>query len=136
MGEELFRKKSLDKIKSPESLNDYLRVANPGVWLLLAAVIVLLAGTCIWGIFGTMESTIPAAAVVEQDTAVCRLSPEDFSSVTVGMTVHLDAAEGTVIGTSSADCSCTVRLDRVLADGSYAAEIVTESIHPLSFVFN
>ena len=34
----LFREKSLEAIESPESLNDYLRVTSPQVWLVLAAV--------------------------------------------------------------------------------------------------
>ena len=38
----VFRKKSLDRVNSPEQLNEYIRVANPGVWVILAAVIVLL----------------------------------------------------------------------------------------------
>ena len=40
----LFRQKTLDRISSPEKLTDYLRVTNPGIWIFLAAVIVLLAG--------------------------------------------------------------------------------------------
>ena len=40
----LFREKSLEAIESPESLNDYLRVTSPGVWLVLATVVILLAG--------------------------------------------------------------------------------------------
>ena len=47
----VFREKSLDRIQSPEQLNDYLRVTNPTVWVLLAAVIVLLAGMLVWGSF-------------------------------------------------------------------------------------
>lgn len=43
--------KSLNRVKSPEDLNDYIRVANPGVWLVLVAVVILLAGVCIWGFF-------------------------------------------------------------------------------------
>lgn len=43
--------KSLNRVKSPEDLNDYIRVANPGVWLVLVAVVILLAGVCIWGLF-------------------------------------------------------------------------------------
>ena len=43
-GSSLFRKKSIDRIQSPEQLNDYLRVANPAVWVLLAAILLLLAG--------------------------------------------------------------------------------------------
>ena len=49
MSEEIFRKKSLDKVKSPENLDDYIQVSNPGVWLLLVSVIILLAGACVWG---------------------------------------------------------------------------------------
>lgn len=44
MSDQIFRKKSLDRISSPEQLNDYIRVANPGIWMILAAVIILLAG--------------------------------------------------------------------------------------------
>ena len=41
MSDQIFRKKSLDRISSPEQLNDYIRVANPGIWMILAAVIIL-----------------------------------------------------------------------------------------------
>ena len=30
MNEQLFRKKSIDRVSSPEQLNEYIRVANPG----------------------------------------------------------------------------------------------------------
>ena len=49
MSDQIFRKKSLDRISSPEQLNDYIRMANPGIWMILAAVIILLAGVCVWG---------------------------------------------------------------------------------------
>ena len=55
MKEDIFRKKILDRIKSPDDLKDYVRITHPGVWLLLIAVIVLLAGACIWGAFGVIE---------------------------------------------------------------------------------
>ena len=42
MNEQLFRKKSVERVSSPEQLNDYIRVANPSLWLVLGAVIVLL----------------------------------------------------------------------------------------------
>lgn len=56
MSDQIFRKKSLDRISSPEQLNDYIRVANPGIWMILAAVIILLAGVCVWGIFGHLDT--------------------------------------------------------------------------------
>ena len=44
MSQPIFRQKSMEKISSPEQMNDYIRVSNPSVWMILAAVIVLLAG--------------------------------------------------------------------------------------------
>ena len=51
----IFRKKSLDRISSPEALDDYLHVTTPAAWMILAAVIMMLAGMLIWSIFGTVE---------------------------------------------------------------------------------
>ena len=42
MAEPIFREKSLKRITSPEELGDYLRVTSPSVWMILAAVILLL----------------------------------------------------------------------------------------------
>lgn len=59
---DLFRKKSIEKVTSPEQLNDYIRVSNPGVWTVLAAVVILLAGACVWGVFGRLDSAVQTAA--------------------------------------------------------------------------
>ncbi len=53
----VFRKKSMDRVSSPEQLNDYIKVTTPSVWLVLIAVILLLAGMLAWSIFGTVEAT-------------------------------------------------------------------------------
>ena len=50
----IFRQKSIDKVSSPEKLDDYIRVTKPSVWMTLAAVGVLLVGTIVWGIFGEL----------------------------------------------------------------------------------
>ncbi|MBR0147438.1 MAG: hypothetical protein IJM25_12360 [Eubacterium sp.] len=50
----LFRQKSVDRMSNPEQLNDYIRVTTPSVWLVLAAVFVLLVGIVVWTIFGTV----------------------------------------------------------------------------------
>lgn len=65
MNNSIFRKKSLDKATSPEELNDYIRVTSPGVWLVMAAVILLLTGMLVWGIFGTVRMEDETGAVEE-----------------------------------------------------------------------
>ena len=44
------------RISSPEQLNDYLKVTSPKIWLLLVAVILLIAGLILWSSFTTIES--------------------------------------------------------------------------------
>lgn len=53
---ELFRKKSLDRVSSPEQLNDYIQVTSPSVWLVLAAIILLIVGMLAWSVLGTVEA--------------------------------------------------------------------------------
>ena len=68
MEESLFRKDSMDRISSPEQLNDYLHVTNPTVWVVLAAVIILLAGMLVWGFFAQIDSFASGTAKVEGGT--------------------------------------------------------------------
>ncbi len=52
----IFREKSIERVSSPEELNDYIRVTSPSVWLVLAAIIVLLAGMLVWSVLGTVDA--------------------------------------------------------------------------------
>ena len=51
----IFREKSLKKVTSPEELNDYIHVTSPSVWIVLTAIVVLLVGMIVWGIFGKVK---------------------------------------------------------------------------------
>ena len=51
----IFRQKSIDKVSSPEKLDDYIRVTTPSVWVTLIAIVLLLVGGIVWGIFGEVE---------------------------------------------------------------------------------
>ena len=50
----IFRQKSIDRISSPEQLHDYIKVSSPSSWVVLIAIIVLLVGVMVWGVFGTI----------------------------------------------------------------------------------
>ncbi len=52
MSESIFREKSLERVSSPEKLNDYIRVTTPSVWVILIATFLLLFGAIVWSIFG------------------------------------------------------------------------------------
>ena len=65
----IFRKTTLERISSPEQLTDYLRVTNPGIWAILTAVILLLAGIFAWSMVGTLETKSDVRVVVTENMA-------------------------------------------------------------------
>lgn len=130
MNEHIFRKKSLERIKSPEDLDDYVRIAGPGVWLLLGAVVLLLIGALIWGICGRVETSYEASASVKDGAAVVTVAGE-IPALNDGSFVRI---EGNEYPASEKDgvLSCVT----ALPDGEYASTLVTESTKPISFIWN
>ena len=51
----IFRKKSLERVTSPEQLNDYIKVTTPSVWIILAATLILIIGVLVWAAFGKIR---------------------------------------------------------------------------------
>ena len=51
----IFREKSMERIASPDQMDDYIKVTTPSVWIALLALVVLLIGILAWNIFGTVE---------------------------------------------------------------------------------
>lgn len=68
---ELFREKSLERISTPEKLNDYIKVTTPSVWLVLLAVVFLLVGILAWSALGTVS-------VEDKDGATKTVHPITF----------------------------------------------------------
>ena len=150
----------MKKAASPEQLNEYIRVTNPGVWLTLAAVIVLLIGACVWGVVGTLETTVDAVAVPDGSSVVCYVKDSGAQSVEAGDSFTVGKTEYTVksvSGTAQKVSKCPLLTERANYLGSFepddwvyeltveenapiqepcAVKIVTESVSPLSFVFN
>ena len=157
MNEQLFRKKSIDRVSSPEQLDAYLRVANPGVWLVIIAIAVLLVGVCVWGILGHLDTTVNAVAVCENGAVTLYVKDEDGNGVLSGMEVRIgeDSAAVTAISpmpikaqTELSDYVChvgsfgaedwvyAVQTDADLPEGVHSAKIIVESVSPMSFVVN
>lgn len=157
MNENLFRKKSIDRVSSPEQLDSYIRVSNPGVWLLLAAITVLLIGVCVWGVLGRLDTTLPAVAVVADGRCTVYVKEGVHEDIAPGMTVKLGDREYSVAsiplepilvddqfnryachvgGLQEGDWVYAVAVSGDAADGVYSAQIVTERVSPISFVIN
>lgn len=146
------QEKSIERVSSPEQLNDYVRVSSPGVWAVLAAVLILLAGAFVWGILGRLETAVPAVVISRDGAAVCCYDTAYGAEVGAGMPVRVGGEELSLVSVSSeavqlgADAPeagfdagqyvYVSELSGSVGDGVYEAEIVVDSIAPLSFLWN
>ena len=155
MENQLYRKKSMDRISSPEELHDYMRVTSPRLWMILTAIIVLLAGFIAYASTATLESTMPIEVHLEtldlqgengemtKHTFVdCTLPLVELASIQPGMTVRIAGQTGIVsflYTTSEGQVGVLFEMENDylgLPDGTYDAELVLESTTPISFLWN
>ena len=135
MAKSVFRKKAMDRISSPEQLSEYLRVTTPGVWIVLASIVLLLTGILVWSAVGVLETTKEAKAVVSDGRASVAVISSDDEELKTGMTLRVASGEYIISELEEDDYGRTVAVARVsLPDGTYDAEIVVEEIHPISFL--
>lgn len=152
----LFRRESMERISSPEQLNEYMKVTNPPVWLVFFGVIVFLCGVLVWAVGGHLDMEISAAAEVTDQTAIVYL-PSGKDAVHIGMPVIISHQEYEVSEVHSSRRKVDGRFNRdvkaigsfeqgeildeivvpcTLPDGVYPAKIVTERISPIRLIFN
>jgi hypothetical protein len=133
----LFRKNSMESISSPEQLTDYLRVTNPAVWIVMAAIILMLVGMLIWGSVAQIDSYAAGTAQVQDGRMIVVFDDSGLAanvkagmSVTIGETSSpIDSVGMTESGALFASASTT------LADGSYPARVIFRQTQVLSLLF-
>ena len=157
MRKQLFTNKSLEKVTSPEQLKQYIRVSNPGLWMLLSAIVILLVGVVIWGYIAQLDTTLPTAIIAKDGEGVVYISEEHVEKLSEGMTVRsLDgeyqveyiSAEAVLVddgfseyamyasGLTQGQWVYAVKVHGTFPDGVHKAEIVLESISPITFILN
>ena len=130
----IFRKETLERISSPERLTDYLRVTSPGIWIVLVAIIIMLIGFFVWMSVGVIETTVPVGVSTQNRRATVAVKSE-MNAMSKDMTLRVGGKEATILSTSTDNYGRTVGQAEVdLPDGMYDGTLVTESIHPISFL--
>ena len=151
--------KKLKKVDSPEQLNQYIRLSNPGVWILLIASVVLLIGVCAWGFLGKIDTKITTVAISSDYNSYVYIKEADLEKVKSGMSVEIvnneNKYEIVEIETTPEKVTDELseyarhlgnfqigewvykcRLNKKLKEGTYGANIVVESIAPMVFITN
>ena len=62
MDKSIFREKSIERISSPEKIDDYMKIAGISMWLVLGCILLVLIGAIIWGFKGRIEDTVTDAS--------------------------------------------------------------------------
>ena len=158
----LFREKSIQKIASPDKLDDYIRVTNPSVWLMLGTVAILLASALVWGVFGSIPTTLTRPFLSDGGELTAYFPPDEASLLKTGTPVDVDGKPGTVseigatplshaeaalrlsgdyeahyIGLSEWNVPVTVSCAEKFDQGAFVnVRIVTESVRPIDFLIN
>ena len=134
----VYRRTSLERIQSPEQLNDYLRVTNPAVWVLMGAVIILLAGFIIWGSFTYIGSFVDGSGRVESGTMTILFSDEKTArNVKEGMTVKTGDTESTIRNVGyGKDGKLFATADSSLNDGVYEVQVCYRQSQIMKLLFN
>lgn len=101
MNQRIFRKKSLERLVSPDSLDDYIKVSGPSVWVVSAALFLLLILAVLWCCFGRIPVTATGTGIRLEAGTFCFIKASDGAAVKPGMQVRLTVSgkERTVSGT-------------------------------------
>lgn len=151
----IFRQKSLEKINSPESLNNYVRVTNPSVWIILIGFLILIAGALVFGTIGKVDTNVNAVAEVDGGVITVYVDEADIDSVKPGMKVKVERMECKITSIANRPVKSSevdeyvlhkgsmetsqwvypVAVEGALSDGVYSATITVERISPISYLF-
>ncbi len=133
------KNKRIKMNQSVEDLNNYIRVTNPGVWLLIVAMLSIMIGILIWSFFGHIERTIDATIYVEKNEIVCYVNEDDSANLTKGMVVEYANLKGTIQDKQENQDGVdiyTVSSKNKVKDGYYSGIIIIEEISPISFLLD
>jgi HlyD family secretion protein len=99
MGEELFRKSALDKLASPERLDELMEVTPGKGWVALATVGALFAGLVVWSIFGSIPERIDGQGMLVRGGGLRQLRAGGDGTLT-GLSIKINdlVKEGQVVG--------------------------------------
>ena len=137
MSNSLFRKKSLERVSSPEQLNDYLRVASPSLWIVLAAVILVLASLLVWSSVTAVESYAAGTAEVREGVLTLRFDDADKAeNVEVGMNIRVGELSAPVKSVGFDEAGTPIAIAEMeLPDGLYEARVGYRSTRIIRMLF-
>lgn len=137
MGREDTRGQGTSRLSSPEQLNDYLRVTNPKIWVLLIAVVLLFAGFMLWSSVTSFESYVPAQVTAEKGELTVVPDSIPTGSIETGMKLEIGDVETEILAVGvDENGKVTASAKADVPDGSYSARIEYKTTQLISMLMN
>ena len=150
----LFRQESLNRLNSPEQLNQYIHVTRPSVWMIFAAIVVLLGGLVVWVYNGEIETYLTVITEVSDGNVYAYADSRDIDRIVEGCVAVVDGEyESYVTGVSNSmvrvpesvsaeyleltgrgEKAYVISIENLgIPDGIYKTELTIEDIRPLHY---
>ena len=81
MDDSLFRKVSLERLSSPEQIDQLMKIRSPSGWLVVLAALVLLGMGCLWLVLGKIPVTVPCGGTVMPVSGLAEVQVERIMAV-------------------------------------------------------
>ena len=114
-----FRKSSLEKISSPEQLDEMMQITNPREWIVLVAFLLLTITLMMWSIFGIMRDTVDGMGILVKEGGV-----QDVIAISTGQIDKILFNENDII--NKGDLFCLISqpgLNKTILDNQ---QLITE----------
>ena len=150
------------RVKSPKNLGIYMHAIRPSVWIVLAAITIVLIGFIYWAVTGSIELSYVTMAYTDNGTTMCWMDYHQASDIKPGAKVICSNTTGTVvkIRDEADDIKDVLNvvgslyikdiqvksdtnyyrvyldLDKTLPDGVNSVKIITDVVKPGEFFLN
>jgi HlyD family secretion protein len=88
----VFRKSSLDRLSSPEQLDELMRVTTPKGWVVLFALLALIGVAVVWGILGRVSVTVEGQGILMKSGGILNVQ-----HIAGGMIKEIKVKSGDVV---------------------------------------
>ncbi len=138
MEQKFFREKSIERISSPEQLYDYLHVTTPAVWVVLLAIILLLAGFLFWCSVTAVESYAVGSAVARSGILTVTFDDETSAeNIEAGMNVQVGEYETPILSVGEDPEGNTIAIASIsMPDGLYDVRVGYKTTQIVDLLFN
>ena len=89
-----FRKKSLERLSSPEQLDQMLQVTSPTTWMAFLSIAALLVVAIIWSLFGSIPQRTNGIGILMPAGDYREFSLQEIPAPDAGLITDLSIAEG------------------------------------------